>query len=73
MRPDTPEEQERKRQELAAMDANTGRFGIEHNNATNLSRAENTRQVPPTPLSDWMDHGAAMAIRDDYYKGCRLL
>src|SRR5947209_2921849 len=57
---------QRGRDELAAMDRNRGRFGLEHDNARNLSRVVDLSVTPHVPLSDWMDHEAAPAIRDDY-------
>ncbi len=61
------------RDELGAMDQNFGRFGIE-SNASGQSRVVDLTVDPGDPhrpLSDWMDHEAALALRDDYFAGRR--
>ena len=65
------DERQRRRDEFKAMTRNSRRFGIEHNNTTNLSRVVDQSQLPPTPLSDWLEHDAALALRDDYFRGHR--
>jgi len=63
-----------KRDELRAMDENFGRFGIEHRNADDLSRVVDLTLDPGDSrrlLSDWMEHEAALKLRDDYYAGRR--
>lgn len=68
----TDDAKQRERDELAAMNRNEGRFGLEHDNARDQDRVVDLKAQPPVPLSDWMDHEAAMAIRDDYLKGRQL-
>ena len=57
---------QRGRDELAAMNGSRGRFGLEHDNARDLSRVVDLEATPPLPLSDWMNHEAALVIRDDF-------
>jgi hypothetical protein len=65
------DDKELKRAELAAMNRNEGRFGIEHDSARNLSRVVDLSAQPHTALTDWMEHNAALAVRDDYFTGRR--
>lgn len=67
----TDDDRDRRAAELDAMQRNHGRFGVEYDNKRNLSRVVDLMLQPPTPLSDWMDHAVAMALRDDYYTGRR--
>jgi hypothetical protein len=66
-------DREQRLAELRAMEQNTGRFWIEHDNARDLSRVAEV--VDPTqpwervPRSEWVAHDEAVAIRDRLLRG----
>src|SRR5687768_2088120 len=64
----TDQDQDQARRELANMDMNRGRFGIEGSAEGDSWRVVDVSQLPPIPASDWMSQEDAIHQRDRLFR-----